>query len=75
MPNHNPTERAQVLVEETLLPAHEIAKMTGLDVYQSFRYEVKSQNIIEYMNQWSSGFLNGLEKSLYQSTWPVKKRV
>ena len=28
---------------------------------------------VEYMNQWSSGFLNGLEESLYQSTCLVRK--
>ena len=29
----------------------------------------------EYMKQWSSGFLNGLEESLCQSTCPVKKKA
>jgi len=43
MPNLNPTERAEVLVKETSLPAHEIAKMTGLDVYQVFGMKLKAR--------------------------------
>ena len=50
MPNHNPTERAEVLVKETSLTAHEIAKMTGLDALQVLAMK-ESQNLIEYMNQ------------------------
>ena len=34
MPRSNPTERAEVLLKETSLTAHEIAEMLGLDVYQ-----------------------------------------
>ena len=34
MPRPNPTERAEVLLKETSLTAHEIAEMLGLDVYQ-----------------------------------------
>ena len=43
MPNLNPTERAEVLLKETSLPAHEIAKMTGLDVYQVFGMKLKAR--------------------------------
>ena len=41
----NPTERAEVLLKETSLTAHEIAEMTGLDVYQVLGMKLKSQNI------------------------------
>ena len=51
MPNHNPTERAEVLVKETSLPAHEIAKMTGLDVYQVFGMKLKARTL---RNIWSN---------------------
>ena len=42
MPNHNPTERAEVLVKETSLPFHEISKMTGLDALQVLAMKVKA---------------------------------
>ena len=43
MPRPNPTERAEVLLKETSLTAHEIAEMTGLDVYQVFGIKLKSR--------------------------------
>ena len=43
MPNHNPTERAEVLLKKTSLTAHEIAKMTGLDDYQVFGMKLKAR--------------------------------
>ena len=43
MPNHNPTERAEVLVKETSLTAHEIAEMLGLDVYQVLGMKLKAR--------------------------------
>ena len=44
MPRSNPNERAEVLLKETALTAHEIAEILGLDVYQVLGMEVKSQN-------------------------------
>ena len=44
MPNHNPTERAEVLLKETSLTTHEIAEMLGLDVYQVFGMKLKSRS-------------------------------
>ena len=44
MPRPNPTERAEVLLKETSLTAHEIAEMTGLDVYQVFGMKLKSRS-------------------------------
>ena len=44
MPRSNPTERAEVLLKETSLTAHEIAEMLGLDVYQVLGMKFKSQN-------------------------------
>ena len=38
------TQRETVLVKETNLPAHEIAKMTGVDVYQVFGLKLKARN-------------------------------
>ena len=43
MPRSNPTERAKCLVQENSLPSHEIAKMTGLDVYQVFGMKLKAR--------------------------------
>jgi len=44
MPRSIPTERAEVLLKETSLTAHEIAEMLGLDVYQVLGRRFKSQN-------------------------------
>ena len=38
-----PTERAKCLVQENFSPAHEIAKMTGLDVYQVLGMKLKAR--------------------------------
>ena len=43
IPNHNPTECAEVLLKETSLPAHEIAEMLGLDVYQVLGMKLKAR--------------------------------
>ena len=43
MPKHNAIERAEVLVKVTSLSAHEIAKMTGVDVYQVFSIKLKAR--------------------------------
>ena len=43
MPNHNPTERAEVLLKETSLTAREIAEATGLDVYQVLGMKLKAR--------------------------------
>jgi hypothetical protein len=45
MPRSNPTERAEVLLKETSLTAHEISKMLDLDVYQVLGMKFKSQNL------------------------------
>ena len=36
-------ERAEILVKETSLPAQEIAKMTGIDVYQVFGMKLNTR--------------------------------
>ena len=43
IPKPNPTQPAEVLLKETSLTAHEIAEMTGLDVYQVFGIKLKSR--------------------------------
>jgi hypothetical protein len=43
MPRSNPTERAEVLLKETSLTAHEIAEMLGLDVYQVLGMKLKAR--------------------------------
>ena len=44
MQTRNPTEHAEVLLKETSLPSHEIAKMTGLDVYEVFGMKLKNRS-------------------------------
>jgi len=43
MPRSNPTERAEVLLKETSLTAHEIAEMLDLDVYQVLGMKLKAR--------------------------------
>ena len=43
MPRSNPTERAEVLLRETSLTAHEIAEMFGLDIYQVLGMKLKAR--------------------------------
>ena len=38
-----PTERAKCLVQENFLPSLEVAKMTGLDVYQVLGMKLKAR--------------------------------
>jgi len=45
MPRLSPTERAALLLKETSLPAHEIAEMAGLDVYQVIGIKLKSRPV------------------------------
>ena len=44
MQTRNPTEHAEVLLKETSLPSHKIAKMTGLDVYEVFGMKLKNRS-------------------------------
>ena len=44
MQTRNPTDHAEVLLKETSLPSHEIAKMTGLDVYEVFGIKLKNRS-------------------------------
>ena len=44
MQTRNPTDHAEVLLKETSLPSHEIAKMTGLDVYEVFGMKLKNRS-------------------------------
>ena len=43
MPRPNPTERAEVLLKETSLTAHQIAEATGIDVYQVLGMKLKAR--------------------------------
>ena len=45
MPRPSPTERAALLLKETSLPAHEIAEMAGLDVYEVIGIKLKSRPV------------------------------
>ena len=45
MPRPSPTERASLLLKETSLPAHEIAEMAGLDVYEVICIKLKSRPV------------------------------
>jgi hypothetical protein len=44
MQTRNPTDHAEVLLKETSLSSHEIAKMTGLDVYEVFGMKLKNRS-------------------------------
>ena len=44
MQRNNSTERAEVLVNETSLPAKEISEMTGIDIYKVFGMKLKSRS-------------------------------
>ena len=44
MQTRNPTDHAEVLLKETSLSSHEIAEMTGLDVYEVFGMKLKNRS-------------------------------
>ena len=44
MQRNNSAERAEVLVNETSLPAKEISEMTGIDVYKVFGMKLKARS-------------------------------
>ena len=55
MDRNNSTERAEVLVIETSLPAKEISEMTGIDVYQVFGMKLKARSK-KFKPQTQQGF-------------------
>ena len=62
MQTRNPTEHAEVLLKETSLPSHEIAKMTGLDVYEGGRNvspELKTFKNVLLLPHMSSATMEG----------------